>query len=62
MSNLSRNTRIIFWLILAFIVAIGLFSFFNSGFGQYALLCCCGGIVVIIVVAIVSEMGMSRRS
>lgn len=59
--NLSRSSRALFWVILAAGVAIILYAFFSSRFGQTALVCCCGGIVVVAVVGILSEQGMRRR-
>lgn len=58
--NLSRSSRAVFWAILAAFVAIALYAFFNSQFGQNALLCCCGGAIVIALIGIVSERGMRR--
>ncbi len=59
--SLSRTSRAVFWLILAAFVAVVVYAFFTSRFGQNALLCCCGGAIVIALVGIVSERGMSRR-
>jgi hypothetical protein len=59
--NLSRSSRAVFWLILAVGVALILYAFFSSRFGQTALVCCCGGIIVIAIVGILSEQGMRRR-
>jgi predicted Rdx family selenoprotein len=58
--NLSRSSRLVFWLILAAFVAVALFAFFNSQLGQTALLFCCGGALVIALIGIVSERGMRR--
>ena len=58
--NLSRSSRAVFWLILAAFVAVVLYAFFSSQFGQNALLCCCGGALLIAVVGLASERGMRR--
>jgi hypothetical protein len=59
--NLSRSSRGVFWLIVAAGVAIILYAFFSSRFGQTAIVCCCGGVVVVAIVGILSERGMRRR-
>lgn len=59
--GLSRSSRVVFWVILAAFVAIVLYAFFTSRFGQNALLCCCGGAIVVAVIGILSEGGMRRR-
>jgi predicted Rdx family selenoprotein len=59
--NLSRSSRTVFWLIIAAFVAIILYAFFSSRFGQTALLCCCGGVIAVAVIGILSEQGMRRR-
>lgn len=59
--NLSRSSRAVFWLIIAAFVAIILYAFFSSRFGQTALLCCCGGVIAVAVIGILSEQGMRRR-
>lgn len=56
--NLSTTSRGIFWVILALFVAVALYAFFSSRFGQTALLCCCGGVLVVALIGIVSERGM----
>jgi 4-hydroxybenzoate polyprenyltransferase len=58
--DLSRSSRAVFWLILALFVAAALYAFFNSRFGQTALLCCCGGALVIAILGLVSERGMRK--
>lgn len=59
--NVRLASRTIAWLILGALIIIGLYAFFNSRFGQTALLVCCGGIIVLVIVGILSENGMRRR-
>jgi len=58
--NLSRNTRIIGWVILALLIMVALFAFFSSPLGRNVLLICCGGGILVAVVGILSERGMRR--
>jgi len=60
LNNLSRNTRIIGWVILVLLIMAVLYAFFSSQLGQNVLLCCCGGGIVIAIVGILSERGMRR--
>jgi len=58
--SFSRNTRIIFWIILAVMVIVGLIAFFTSETGRNVALVCCGGVLLIGVVGLLSERGMQR--
>jgi hypothetical protein len=58
--NLSSSTRIIFWVILAVMVVIGLIAFFTSETGRNVALVCCGAVLLIGVVGLLSERGMQR--
>ncbi|KXK19208.1 MAG: hypothetical protein UZ15_CFX003002077 [Chloroflexi bacterium OLB15] len=58
--NLSRNSRILFWAIIAAMVAFVLYAIFSTSLGQTALLVCCGGIILIVVIGLISERGMRR--
>jgi len=60
LSRLSRNTRIVGWVILSLLIMAVLFAFFSSQLGQNVLLICCGGGILIAVVGILSERGMRR--
>ncbi len=58
--NLSGSSRMIFWIILAIMVVVGLIAFFTSETGRNVALVCCGAVGLLIVVVIVSERGMQR--
>ncbi len=58
--NLSRNSRFIFWAIIAAMVAFILYAIFSTSFGQTALLVCCGGGILVIIIGLISERGMRR--
>ena len=58
--SFSRNTRIIFWIILAVMVVVGLIAFFTSETGRNVALVCCGGVLLIVVVGLLSERGMQH--
>jgi hypothetical protein len=58
--RLSRNTRIVGWVILILLIMALLFAFFSSQLGQNVLLMCCGGGILVAVVGILSERGMRR--
>jgi len=58
--NVSRTSRVVFWIILTVLVGFLLYGFFSSSIGQYALLICCGGGLLVAVIGILSERGMRR--
>lgn len=58
--NLSRNSRRVFWVVLALIVLVGLYAFFTSRIGQYIVIACCGGLILLAVIGLLSERGMRR--
>lgn len=60
LSQLSRNTRLVGWVILALLIMALLFAFFSSQMGQNVLLCCCGGGILVAAVGILSERAMRR--
>ncbi|HVU13579.1 MAG TPA: hypothetical protein VHD90_20005 [Phototrophicaceae bacterium] len=59
--NLSNNSKIIFWIILAIMVVVGLIAFFTSPTGRAVALVCCGALILVVIVGILSESGMNRR-
>ena len=58
--SLSRNSRTVFWIVLAVMIVAGLIAFFASETGRTIALVCCGLVVVLIVVGVISEGGMRR--
>ncbi len=58
--NLSSSSKIIFWIILAIMIVVGLIAFFTSPTGRIVALVCCGALLLAVIVGIVSESGMRR--
>ena len=58
--NLPQSSRMIFWIVLAVMIVVGLIAFFTSEMGRNVALVCCGGVLLLLVIGVVSERGMSR--
>lgn len=58
--SLSQNSRMVFWIILAAMILVGVIAFFTSETGRNVALVCCGGLILLVVVGLVSERGMQR--